>query len=195
MASEIIFKAIPADSLVLDGLEAAARLKVRLGYSHELIEECKKRLIGVIDCRFCAVRTEIRYPAENMVDIGFGEFKSRSLYKNLDGSGQAFIFAVTLGLGVDRLLLKLSCVSSAEYFITDALASAYTESACDEAQRLITGGAECRRRFSPGYGDLSLELQPKILNMLSAGKLLNITLSKSLLMTPKKSVTAIIGLT
>ena len=44
------------------------------------------------------------------------------------------------------------------------------------------------------YGDLPLELQPQILSVLNAGRLLNISLSKSLLMTPKKSVTAIAGL-
>ena len=49
-------------------------------------------------------------------------------------------------------------------------------------------------RFSPGYGDLPLTLQPGILAALDAGRRAGITLLPSLLMNPSKSVTAIFGL-
>ena len=200
MATELIYNSIPASELELDALEAAARLKIPLRYTNEytdeLIGSCRERLLGAIDCRFCAVKTDVSYPHPERcsIDLGFGEFQSKSLYENLSGCTKAYIFAVTLGINVDRLILRLSQMSAAEHFITDALASAYAESACDCAEREIFKGAEHRRRYSPGYGDLPLELQPQILSVLNAGRLLNISLSKSLLMTPKKSVTAIAGL-
>ncbi|MBR3258643.1 MAG: vitamin B12 dependent methionine synthase, partial [Eggerthellaceae bacterium] len=46
----------------------------------------------------------------------------------------------------------------------------------------------------PGYGDLPLEVQPDLLGLLDASRRLGITLSDSLLMSPTKSVTAIVGL-
>ena len=113
--------------------------------------------------------------------------------KNLGGCGEAFVFAATLGYGVDRLLSRLSVISGAEYFITDALASAFAEAACDSAEAEICKGCGGRARFSPGYGDLPLEIQPQILASVDAARRLNITLAKNLMMTPSKSVTAIKG--
>ena len=49
-------------------------------------------------------------------------------------------------------------------------------------------------RFSPGYGDLPLEIQSDIFRVLNCSTKIGLTLNKSLLMTPTKSVTAIIGI-
>jgi cobalamin-dependent methionine synthase I len=49
-------------------------------------------------------------------------------------------------------------------------------------------------RFSPGYGDFSLTAQRDIFTMLGCEKRIGLTLNDSLLMSPTKSVTAIIGL-
>ena len=119
---------------------------------------------------------------------------SATLIKNLQGCREVFVFAVTLGLGVDRLLTQLSLVSPSKHFITDALASAMAEAAADKAEEIIKGTLACRPRFSPGFGDLSIELQPRILNLLNAQRLLGITTNNSLLMSPGKSVTAIMGI-
>ncbi|MCR5275107.1 MAG: Vitamin B12 dependent methionine synthase activation subunit, partial [Clostridiales bacterium] len=48
--------------------------------------------------------------------------------------------------------------------------------------------------FSPGYGDLPIEVQKEFLPLLDAERRLGITLSDSYLMSPSKSVTAIIGI-
>ena len=49
-------------------------------------------------------------------------------------------------------------------------------------------------RFSPGYGDLSLEMQRDIFRVLDCPRKIGLTLNESLLMSPSKSVTAIIGI-
>ena len=49
-------------------------------------------------------------------------------------------------------------------------------------------------RYSPGYGDLPLELQREIIRVLDCGRTIGITLTESLLMQPSKSVTAVIGM-
>ena len=55
-------------------------------------------------------------------------------------------------------------------------------------------GFICHPRFSPGYGDLSLDTQKKLLSALDSQRKIGITLTESLLMLPTKSVSAIIGL-
>lgn len=193
--SDYIYKELASDTLKPSEIEKAARLKTRAGFSNELIDFCEKRLINTMNCRFCAVKTDIVYGAEaGIIDVGFGEFYSLSLYENLYGCKKAFIFAVTIGLEVDRLLARLYISSPSEHFITDALASAYAEAACNSANEILAKGCNLKRRFSPGYGDFPLELQPHILKSVNAEKYLNITLSKALMMTPKKSITAIAGI-
>lgn len=192
--SGIIYRSLPAEELVLGEIETAARLKTRKGYTDETIQKCRERLIKTADCRFCAVRVNVCYSCENCIDLGFGEFKSRDLYINLSGAKEAYIFAVTAGITVDQLLTKLYYTSPAEHFITDALSSALAESAADRADEILRQGLNCCKRYSPGYGDLPLEIQPKVLKSVNAERLLGITLSKALLMTPKKSITAIMGI-
>jgi len=54
-------------------------------------------------------------------------------------------------------------------------------------------GKFLRPRFSPGYGDLPLAIQPELFRVLEVQKNTGITLTESLLMMPTKSVTALIG--
>ena len=55
-------------------------------------------------------------------------------------------------------------------------------------------GLFTRPRFSPGYGDLPLDVQSPLLALTDATRRLGVTLSESNLMNPLKSVTAVIGL-
>ena len=50
-----------------------------------------------------------------------------------------------------------------------------------------------RWRFSPGYGDWPIQAQPEMLRLAKAHEI-GISLTSSLMLTPRKSVTAIIGL-
>lgn len=189
-----IYKQLDQNELVISDIEAAARLKTKKGYTNEIIKHCESVLRQTMRPAFSAAKVSVKYPRPECVDFGFGEFQSEDLYENLNGAKEAFIFAVTLGIEVDRLLIRLYSTSPAEHFITDAIASALAEAACDKADSLLRSGLTCGKRFSPGYGDFPLETQPKILETVNAGRLLNITLSKTLLMVPKKSITAVMGI-
>lgn len=184
---------IHADKLRLNPYELARRLHTAKGYSDETTESCLKELLKAVDCKFAWVRNPIKRRG-SALDLGFGEFGSSDLAKNLTGCDEVFVFAVTLGIQSERLLLRESLLSESRHFITDAIASALAEAACDEAEKIIKSELNCRPRFSPGFGDLSLEIQPKVLGILSAREKLGITLSGSLLMTPSKSITAIMGI-
>ena len=49
-------------------------------------------------------------------------------------------------------------------------------------------------RFSPGYGDLNINVQRDIFTHLDLSRKIGVTLNESLIISPSKSVTAIIGL-
>ena len=49
-------------------------------------------------------------------------------------------------------------------------------------------------RYSPGYGDLPLDIQSDFLKSINAEKLIGLTVSSHNLLMPRKSVTAVIGI-
>ena len=110
---------------------------------------------------------------------------------------QAVLLACTLGTKFDAMVRSAQVRDMARAVILDACGSALVEQGCDEAERDITArfpGLYLTDRFSPGYGDLPLSLQPAICRMLDAERRVGIHVTPSFLMNPSKSVTAIIGL-
>ena len=72
---------------------------------------------------------------------------------------------------------------------------ALCDSLCEELKSsLKTEGKTSKPRFSPGYGDLPLSFQKDVFRVLEPEKRIGLTLNASLLMSPTKSVTAIIGI-
>ncbi len=191
--NEILYRSISAEELTLDLSEIAGRLKVPRDFDLSLADKYKAELKAVIDCKASAVKVPVAYE-DDRITVGGMEIYSNSLRIALKESKEAFIFAVTLGAGVDRLLMKYSKTSPSSAFIADAVASAYAEAAADRTQEILETLAKTRVRFSPGYGDLPLELQPKVLETVNAQRLLGVTLTDSLLMKPLKTITAIAGI-
>ena len=109
------------------------------------------------------------------------------------------LLALTLGEGVDTLIRRAGLTSPGQALLLDACASAACEAACDKLQELLEGqlcthGLHPTDRFSPGYGDLPLTVQSPLLTLLDAQRRCGILLSPTLIMTPRKSVTALFGL-
>ncbi|MBR5109049.1 MAG: methionine synthase [Clostridia bacterium] len=115
----------------------------------------------------------------------------------LAGCSRAVLLCCTLGAAFDRMLGMAQARDMAKAAMLNACGSAYVEAGCDEAQEEIAArypSLYLTDRFSPGYGDLPLQLQPDLLNALNAEKRLGVTLTDTCLMLPAKSVTAVIGL-
>ncbi len=191
--AEIIYKSVSADELTLNTNEVAYRLGIQRGYTDEFIDDCLNELKKVITPKFSFTVSEAFYGDDNFIDLGYVKINSEKLTKNLRGAKRVYTFAATIGHGTDRLLAKLSKLGSAKYFVTDGLASAYAEALADYANKYIAKGKECYPRFSPGFGDVPLSVQPNVLEAVNAAKLLGITLNSTFLMSPMKSVTAFIG--
>ncbi len=120
-----------------------------------------------------------------------------SIQKLLDGCNRAVILGATVSAEADRLIRETSVVNMAAALVVDALCSAAIEQVCDRAEVEIFGDMPKNMRtyrFSPGYGDLPIELQKDWLNYLNAQRRIGLSCTDSYLLTPTKSVTAIIGI-
>ncbi|MDH6365714.1 hypothetical protein M2139_002743 [Enterococcus sp. PF1-24] len=123
--------------------------------------------------------------------------KGKSIYNHLKSAEQVVLLAATLGIEVERRIRQYELTELSKSLILDACCTEYIEKICDFAECEIANEmpeAFMNRRFSPGYGDLPLATQPDFFAVLEADKKLGIHLSSSLLMIPRKSITAIIGL-
>ena len=110
---------------------------------------------------------------------------------------QAVLLACTLGPSFDAMLRTWQARDMASAVILDACGSAWVEAGCDQAEAELSARLPAlylTDRFSPGYGDLSLDLQPALCAALDAGRRLGLSVTDSLLLNPSKSVTAVIGL-
>ena len=109
----------------------------------------------------------------------------------------AVVLACTLGAKFETMLRAEQARDMARAVILDACGSAFVEQGCDALEQELARRMPERYRtdrFSPGYGDLPLSLQPQLCAAVDAGRRLGLQVTDSLLLCPSKSVTAIIGL-
>lgn len=163
-----------------------------------LMEECLCELAPKLryDVCFCELPLAIH---STEIRLGGIAVSSADLAKNLRGCTRAILFAATVGIAPDRLILRYNRLSPARALFVQAIGAERIESLCDVLNGEVSAhyarkGARTRPRFSPGYGDLSLAVQKDIFSVLDCARKIGLTLNDSLLMTPTKSVTAIIGI-
>lgn len=123
--------------------------------------------------------------------------KGGTALKMLAQCHRAALLACTLGARFDLALTAVQARDMARAVILDACGSALVEQGCDEAEKELSArfpGQYLTDRFSPGYGDLPLELQRDICAALDTPRRLGLHVTESLLLNPVKSVTAVIGL-
>lgn len=158
-----------------------------------LIDGCKKEFLLCVGYKACICKTEVSL-GSGCVCLGFMKAESKSLCGNLKNCDSAFVFAATTGAAVQRFISKSSLVSPLKGVVADCIGSAAIEAFCDFINRSLGDTDYLRPRFSPGYGDLSLSCQQTILDFLEAKKTIGLALTESGMLTPVKSVTAVIGI-
>lgn len=160
-----------------------------------LLRECLAEAENKLTYKVCYIELELTV-REDVCDFGVFKLNSRGLANNLKGSDSVIIFAATVGIELDRLIAKYSRISPSKALFMQALGAERIEALCDSFCDSLRSekGALLRPRFSPGYGDLPLQVQKDIFTLLECHKRIGVSLNESLLMSPSKSVTAFVGL-
>ncbi len=117
--------------------------------------------------------------------------------KHLEHCEKAVLLCATIGAGIDRLIRRMQVEDMAKAIVLDSLASVAIEQVCDKLEGQISADFPSFHktwRFSPGYGDLPIGVQGDLLSVLDAPRKAGVCLSSGGMLTPVKSVTAVIGL-
>lgn len=124
---------------------------------------------------------------------------SRQLAALMHDCTKIVLMAATLGVGIDNLIASTEKTDLTFSVVLDATATTLIEEVCDKENLIVmestrTLNSFARPRFSPGYGDLPLHVQPNIISTLMADKMIGLTCNEDHLLIPRKSVTAVIGI-
>lgn len=165
----------------------------------QVVSEAERLVLDAASCRACWTRIDIKKLSEDALMIGNIEMVSADLSKRLLECDEVFLFAATVGVGVDRVIRASEVKSPLLFLACDAAGSALVEELCDELCKSFDADVKNEKkhtlkRFSAGYGDLSLEYQKQICELLDTPKNIGAALTDGVMMTPSKTVTAIVGI-
>lgn len=137
----------------------------------------------------------LRAPAGALAEL----WQGGDIARHLAGCDEAVLLAVTLGPGADAQIRRAGVGDVAAGAASDALASALAEQACDAAETKLRDlfqaeGLYLTGRYSPGYGDWPIGVQPRIAALLDTPRRIGLCVTGTCLMLPRKSITAALGL-
>lgn len=153
-----------------------------------LLDVCEKEILSAAALKYL-------YKVIPLKDSGLIE--GESVKTHLKDCENAVILCATIGSEVDKLIRLSSVEDMAKAVVMDAAASTAVEQLCARLDEVIARENPDKYltwRFSPGYGDYPIELQKRFLQLLDAPRKIGLCTNENSLLTPTKSVTAIIGL-
>ena len=159
-----------------------------------LIKECLEEIKGKLSYKVCYAHFPLKI-TETEIDLSFTRVKSSKLSKNLEGCRSFLLFAATVGIEIDRQIARYIKFSPSKALLFQAIGAERIESLCNAFSMFAESEyGFAKPRFSPGYGDLPLEIQKDFFRVLEPGRKIGVSLTESMMMIPSKSVTAIIGI-
>lgn len=179
-----------------------------LGYRGQHIDEnldvliniCRKEVIDKSNPRYIYGYFNIE-SINDYIDINGTTLKlyGNDIKKHLDGCEKCAILIVTLGAEIEKEIIYNEKNNLTKSIILDACATTYIEEICDKVEKEIKDyvakyNLNITTRFSPGYGDLPLEIQKEVLIVMNANKRIGVNTTEHSILFPRKSVTAIIGI-
>lgn len=123
--------------------------------------------------------------------------KGHDINEHLSGCDRVVFMACTIGFKVDNFIKLLQITDIKKAVIADALAGVLIEQVCDRVEEIIkteNKGKNMTFRYSPGYGDFDISAQKSIADLLCTQDNIGLYINSSYMMTPLKSVIAVIGL-
>lgn len=167
----------------------------------EIIEECRNITKDRINPRYTFRVYSIKQKYKGIIELEGTNLilESNDLYEILKDCNECILMAATLGINIEKDIKKYSCTELTKGIIIDSCATTAIEEVCDRVQNeiennILKNGQYLTFRYSPGYGDLSIEKNTEILTILNGQKEIGLTITNSGIMIPRKSVIAIIGI-
>lgn len=160
----------------------------------ELLAECLSKArpepTAIYDFFKAAIDTD-----KNRIELAGQIFQSGFMVERFKRTEELGLMIVTIGSQVEDLAEEyLSENDALRGVVCDAIGSEYVESAADAVEKMIEEErGYCMSRFSPGYNDWDIREQTKLFSLIDSDKI-GVTLNKSSLMKPEKSISAMIGL-
>ena len=123
----------------------------------------------------------------------------KDIKKHLENCSQVVLFAATLGAQAEKAIMQAQITDMANAVIMDACASAAIEAVCNSEEnklrsKIEKSGKYLTDRFSPGYGDMPISQQRDFCAVIDSAKRIGLTVTKTNLLIPQKSVTAVMGI-
>ena len=159
----------------------------------DLLNSCIDETKGKLTYKVCYCISPFSV-SDGVCDFHVFKTKSEDIASHLSKCNRAVLFASTVGVEIDRLIAKYSLISPAKALMFQAIGTERIEALCDAFCADLQKQFNTVQRYSPGYGDLPLDMQKDFFNLLDCGKRIGLFLNDSLLMSPSKSVTAIVGI-
>lgn len=158
-------------------------------------EQAQRLVDDLIRPAAAAVVFDIKRDGEKLF-VADTELEGKSIKKLLAPCNKCVVMAITVGFELDMKIAALGSSSPALSLLADAAASSAVEDACDACCESIESelGVKLTPRFSPGYGDLPMNIQPALLTLTNARRDLGLTVGSGCILSPIKSVTAIAGI-
>lgn len=195
---------MPIYNASLQGVDAAetrryAGLMPAKDFDQQMIDEaCEEALLlaepkGIYQCYNYNCKEKLVYS-----DPPF-HIEGEKISAHLAGCEKVILMAVTAGAAIEEAVTQHFEEGRYAYSVLlDAAATAAVEQVADALEKAIgpqaaARGYAMRWRFSPGYGDWPLTQQPELIRT-SEASTIGISLTEALMLHPRKSVTAIIGL-
>lgn len=121
------------------------------------------------------------------------ELKGRLATRHFASCKKLIVILATLGMESERKERETFAVSPSKGVVLDACYSELLERRLDKIEEeLKSGGRKLTTRISCGYGDLALETQRPLLDVLD-GRRMGVYMNESCMLVPNKSVVALVG--
>jgi len=163
-----------------------------------IIKLCKQEVLENENSGYVYKVFDIEIKEDSVEVLGTNlSLTGKSITNHLKGCNAVILLCATLGVQVDKYIKLCELKDMSKALIADSVASVRIDDFCDDIETELKEKYKdmyFTYRFGLGYGDLPLKLEPIFLNILDAGKVIGVTTNESFLLTPRKSVACVIGL-
>lgn len=163
-----------------------------------IIDSCEKQILKVIQPRYIYQQFDItRFNDYISVDNTNLKLYGNDIKNHLENCDKVILMCATISSNVDRIIRMAEISNMANALILDVLSSVAIENVCSQVDEIVKEEYPQYYqtwRFSAGYGDFPIDIQRDFLNILNAPKKIGLCVTDTNIMTPRKSVTAVMGL-